>query len=59
MSSINNAAGNASDALLKLTTGMSRPSSYTAREIRREHARRDKKATPRLDRRPAAAGFGQ
>jgi hypothetical protein len=60
MTSTNQTLGSASDALLKITTGMSRPSSWTGREMRREAARGARKATKRLsieDRRLQRGGF--
>ena len=36
MTTSNHAMGVASDSLLRITTGMSRPSSYSSRELRRE-----------------------
>lgn len=60
MTSANQNLGSASDALLKITTGMSRPSSWTGREMRREAQRNARKAAKRLsinDRRLQRGGF--
>jgi hypothetical protein len=59
MTAFNQSAGSASDALLRITTGMSRPSSWTGRELRRESERRARKAQRRqsIEQRKAAGGF--